>query len=351
MLKHSRAVRRRLGVTAAAAMLLAPLTVTTSSAAADYPDGTTLRPAQIERGPRTHLLHTVGNVIVDGKTRVRVGPRKHMWLVGRSGRGYVVTTANKDYERWRLLRVTRGGQVTLLSAMGRDVSPDVQLSADGSHVALTAIGRAARTTRVTVINARTGHVLRARGFNGPVDVQDFGSRRMVLSEWTSRSQRTFWWNPHNNVQKRIANQPAYIVDISANRLGLFISEVPEYCQRVTRLSDPSTNLWSSCDDRVFSFSPNGRRMVTSYIESDGPGPGLVQIRGGHGRVLATYRSEWFGFMAWENRRTLLLETGGTKYTAAVRCAPPSGCERASRLFKNPGRYPFDPPAMNWAFPS
>ena len=43
------------------------------------------------------------------------------------------------------------------------------------------------------------------------------------------------------------------------------------CQKVMALSAPRTRLWRSCDDRVLEFSPNGKRMVTTHILSDGAG--------------------------------------------------------------------------------
>lgn len=337
--------RRRLVATAAAAVLAVPLA---ASAAADgAPTGTTLRPAKIDRGKNTDLLHTQGKVIVDGDTRVRISQGRRLRLLGRSGRAYVAVTMDRSYRNWRLLRLNHTGGTSLI-ARGKGDVPEPHLSDDGSHVVLVRVGN--RRTRLTVVDTRNGHVLRDRRFPTYIDVQDYGSRRMVLSEWTNRS-RTFWWNPHTNRRVRISGQPAYIADISADRVGLFISEVPRSCQRVVRLSRPAANLWRSCKNRAFEFSPNGRRMVTSHILSDGPGPSRLQVRGTHGKLFATYRAEWFGFIVWENRRSVLLETAGTKYTAAVRCAPPARCERASKVFRNPGRDPYFPPAMHWGFPA
>lgn len=61
---------------------------------------------------------------------------------------------------------------------------------------------------------------------------------------------------------------------------------------------------------------------------DGPPPGLVQVRAAGGRVLDTYRAEWFGAIHWENDRRLLLQAAGRKAAAMTRCTLRS-CERIS----------------------
>lgn len=336
----------RVFAVAVAAVLALPIAAA-SAVADDNPPGTTLRPAHIARGESTGLLHLRGEVIVDGDHRVRVEEGRHLWLLGRSGRAYVLMALDRDYEQWQLLRVHRDGRTRVL-ADGDRFPADPQLSHDGSHVVLSRFGD--KHTRIRVLDARSGELLRVRTFSGFPTVVEYTDRRVILSFWSSRRTGTLSWNPRTNRTVRIADQPAYIADVSADRLGLFISEAPEACQRVVRLSDPSQTLWHSCRNRALEFSPDGRRMITTHILSDGPGPRLIQVRRAHGRVLATYRSQWFGFLVWENRRSVLLETGGKEFTAAVRCTPPGDCERASKLFRNKGREPYLPPAMSWSFP-
>ena len=75
-------------------------------------------------------------------------------------------------------------------------------------------------------------------------------------------------------------------------------------------------------------SPNGRKLLTSYIVSDGP-VGQLSMHGDHGRRLATYRTPGsFGPSSWEGNRSVLIATYGAKKAAIVRCGV-DACERAS----------------------
>jgi hypothetical protein len=202
--------------------------------------------------------------------------------------------------------------------------------------------------RLTVRDSVTGEVVRSRSFPYAVDVLDYSEGRMVLSEFTSARSRTFWWNAESNSTGRISKRPSYFADIAANRLGQFLGDPYQGgCQRVVKLSRPGVEVWRSCRDRVFSVSPDARRMVTGHILTDGPGPRVIQVRAGGGRVLETYRSEWFGFMEWETNRKLLLAASGPSSVAAVRCTL-AACERASKTYKRDGRDPWE--VMRWAFP-
>jgi hypothetical protein len=252
---------------------------------------------------------------------------------------------DQDFTRWWVLRVACDGHTTRIIGGGRYV-PDPVLSADGSHVALTRHHDG--KTRIKVVDTRTGEVVRARTFGRTLDVEEFGPRRLLISEYHDKSSATWWWNPHNNRRRTIVALPAYIADVRADRLGLITQDNADgTCQKVVRLSAPDTTLWSSCQDRALSFSPQGRRMMTAHILTDGPGPLLVQVRGSHGRLEHTYRSEWFGFIAWESDRAVLLQTGGRDNTAAVRCWASGACVRATKVYPNRGAYPFDVDVMRW----
>ncbi|HEX6515233.1 MAG TPA: hypothetical protein VF049_06650 [Nocardioidaceae bacterium] len=327
-----------------AAAMLGTTAMAPATASGDDPGTITLRPAKLTRGAPTPVLHGERTTIVDGKTRIRVPVDGDMEVLGRSGRAYVVSVTGPD-ENWQLLRVTRSGDVRLLRKGTDYVGP--QLSLDGRAVATAHQGQG--TTRVRVIRARTGELIRSRTFRGYVGIGDYGVHRMVLTEWDNQRSRTFWWNPSTNQTRRISGHPAYVVDVAANRLGLMTKDTPErLCQKVVPLTATSTTLWRSCHYRALEFSPNGHRMITSHILADGPGPLVVQVRGSHGRLQASYRSQLFGSLTWENRRSVLLETAGRKYAAAVRCTAGSGCERVSRL-RRVGR--FDPFArLAWSFP-
>ena len=333
-------------LTAATAVVVAlPLTAGAVTAGGAYPEGTTIRPGSLGRGPDTPLLHREGRVIVDGSLRIRVDATR-LDLLGRSGDDYVATTSDESYENVRLVRVDREGTVRRVRSLGI-VGPEPHLSATGARVALESWTRRDGTL-IRVVDTRSGQVVRSRAFGGPVEVLSHARRRLVLSEFTSERTRTFWWNPFHDTTTRISRLPGYRADIPQNRLGLF--EGDPYsggCQRVVRLDRPSTRLWRSCSEIVFELSPDARRMVTGHILSDGPGPRVIQVRRSDGRLLRTYRAEWFGFLRWETDRRLLMQVGGAKTVAAVRCTL-RGCERASKLFPRDGREPWN--VMRWGFP-
>lgn len=333
--------RSRAGRVAAcllAALVAAPLAATTA-AGADYPAGERINPGTLERGPATPLLHVENRTIVDGDTRIRVAA-PNVWMVSRSGADYLVLTSNEEFKRWRVRRVTPVGDTSRIVG-GAGTQPTVLPAEGGAYVVLQSYTRDDRSL-LRVIDTSTGDLVRRRAFRITVTPLDFGKRRMVLSEWgrRPRQQRTFWWNPFANRASRIANRPGYAADVSANRVGVFLRDpYLDGCQKVMTLSAPRTRLWRSCDDRVLAFSPTGKRMVTTYILSDGPGPNMVQVRARRGRVLDTYRAQWFGFAVWENDYRLLLEAAGPKAAGVVRCTV-RRCERASSVFATDGKDPW-----------
>ncbi len=335
------------------ALLLLPgggLTPGAAAAAATtgdgYPTGTTLFPARLERGVDTPLLHSEGKVIVDGATRIRVRGVANLWLLGRIGRGYLLETADADFEHFAVQLVRWDGSRRVLQRFGQLTTPTV--STDGRHLALATLVRP--HTRIRVVSTRSGELVRERTFASyGAEVSDYGLRRMVI---TGLRNRTFWWNPDTNRLTLLVARPAW-ADISANRLVVrFPHPRVRYqdCQRTVPLRRPSVVLWRSCRDTPLAFAPDGRRMVTLPINADGIGPDVVQVRRQRGRVLRTLRAPtFFGFIEWESNRRLLLQPVGRTYVAAVRCGLEGECERASRLYEAPA--PFNPvETMLWSFP-
>jgi hypothetical protein len=336
---RTRSRTMRLAALLLATLVTAPLAATTSAAGADYPTGERINPGALEVGPPTRLLHAEGNTIVDGATRVDV-PGANVWMLGRSGGDYLVLTSNADYRRWRVLRVAADGTRTRVAGGSGD-QPVAVLADGGAHMVLQTYNRYDRVV-LRVVDTADGAVARRRTFPTSVSPLDFGTRRMVLTQWGRRpqQQRTFWWNPFTNRVAKIADRPGYVADISADRVGVFLRD-PYLggCQKVMTLAAPRTKLWRSCDDRALSFSPTGKRMVTTHILSDGPGPNLVQVRAARGRVLDTYRAAWFGFDVWENDQKLLLQVANARAVGVVRCTLRS-CERVSKLYLTGGRDPW-----------
>jgi hypothetical protein len=306
----------------------------------------TLYPAQLERGAKTPLLHIEEEVIVDGDLRVPVRGPAHVWLMGRIGRGYLITTAGPNFRRYTVQLVRRDGARRVLQRFGDRTM--ATMSANGRHLALTTMARPG--TEIRVVRTRTGELVLARTFGSSgVEVSDYGQRRLVI---TGLRGGTYWWNPVRNRLRLIVPRPAK-ADIAVDRL-VFLLPHPDRpyrdCQKTVRLSRPTEVLWRSCRNIPLNFSPDARRMLTVDIRADGIGPGTIQVRTARGRLVQTYRAPmWFGFTEWESDTDLLLQPVGRKYLAAVRCTLGDGCERASRLYRSPGTY--DPPeTMRWSFP-
>lgn len=335
----------RIAATLLAGLLTSALASVSTATAGDYPAGERINPGALEPGPSTPLLRLVGRTIVDGDTTVRVTGSPSVTLVGRVGADYFVLTGDLDSQEpytpgWQLRRVTSTGEQTVLSAGPRSQPEQAHLAEGGAHVVLASERRSG--TVVRVLDTATGDLVTKRSFPY-VSILDFAKRRMVISPWETRSvrARTFWWNPFTDATTRIAGTGGYIADVSTDRLGL-ITEVRDEggCQKVVRLSRPSEVIWRSCEDLALAFSPTGKRMVTSLIFMDGPAPGLIQVRGARGRVLDTYRAEWFGAMHWESDRRLLLQAAGRKAVAMTRCTLRS-CERISPLRRLGDREPWE----------
>lgn len=343
---NARSRAARLAGALLAALVAAPLAAT-PSVGADYPVGETIHPGALDKGPATPLLRVVGTTIIDGDVRVEVAGEQ-VSMVGRSGADYLVLTTDADYKDWQLLRVTREGTSSRVAGGPTD-APQVLLADGGAHVAVLGYTKQDEAA-LRVVDTSTGALVRRREFRITVTPLDFGTRRMVLGEWGGKRahQRTFWWNPFTNRTVMIADKPGYNADVSADRFGVYLGDpYMDGCQKVMALSAPRTTLWRSCDDRVLEFSPNGKRMVTTHILSDGPGPNLVQVRGARGRLLDTYRSRWFGAIAWETDSRLLLQAGDRKTVAMVRCTL-RRCERISRLYRTNGRDPWNVMPL-WTF--
>jgi hypothetical protein len=179
-----------------------------------------------------------------------------------------------------------------------------------------------------------GEVETERRFRGALTLLDFDEERMVLGGWGPN--RTFWWHTRTDDTQRIADRPGHAADIGADRVAAYTRDpYRNGCTVVTSLSEPGERLWRSCDERVATFSPDGRRLTTISLLSDGLGPTEVWLRRAGGRLLAHYTTPgWFGAQRWETDTALLLDTVGARKQAVVRCDV-TDCERASGLRRAP----------------
>ena len=97
---------------------------------------------------------------------------------------------------------------------------------------------------------------------------------------------------------------------------------------LSRLSDPRARLWKSCTERVAAFSPDGKRMATMHILSDGIGPGEVQEREIDGTLLGDYRPAGSAGSPSRTTPTCCSRSTATPSPPTVRCSE-GACENAT----------------------
>lgn len=75
--------------------------------------------------------------------------------------------------------------------------------------------------------------------------------------------RAFEWRFTTDRSRTVVKRRAHVVDLEHDLLAFSTRE--SYlggCTKVVRLSDPATQLWRSCYDRVWAVSPDGTRLAT-----------------------------------------------------------------------------------------
>ncbi|MEP9364525.1 hypothetical protein ABLE68_16280 [Nocardioides sp. CN2-186] len=310
------------------ALAIAALVAAPASAAAPT---ISLRPASIERGADATGPRVVGSTLRDGDVRVRLD-WPNVSLLGTSGTAYVVAVSDTDGSHAKVLRMSPSGHTTTV-VTGRDAS-NVLLSADGDEL-LSAPWASRKHTTVKAIDARTGDLVRKHTFRGSATVLAADTGRAVIGSWGP--DRTLWWDYTTDETKRISKRAGYAADIAADRVASYTGDpYDDGCSVVTDLGAHPSTLWRSCDERVDEFSPDGSRVATVYILSDGIGPGRVTVsRTDGGKKLASYDVKgWFGQLRWESDTSLLLDTYGKKQWATIRCDRAT-CDRATRLRSTP----------------
>jgi len=311
---------------APAALAVAAVGASLTSATAGTPPETTIKPASLERGENPAVPQLLGKTILDGDLRIKVAAEE-VQLLGRSGDEYVVLV----YPRNGSARVQRvaadGDRETII----KNVDGDTLLSRDGQQVFESVVSTDARTV-VTVRDADSGDREARRTFRGYLRVLDADNGRAILG--ASSPGRTFRWKTGTGGIVKIAGREGYFADIHADRFATFVGTGESACSTLSSLPPQAEVLWHSCQQAVTAASPNGRRLVTQNIYSDGP-VGDLQVSGDHGRLLAGYdTSGYFGRVAFETNRAVLVQAYGTKKAAIVRCVL-GECDRASRLIDAP----------------
>lgn len=323
---RSRSARLLAPAVLALAVCAAGLSPATAAVAAGAPE-TVIKPASLERGANPRIPQLLGRTILDRDLRIKV-PGREVQLLGASGDDYVVLVYPRSGSP-RVLRIaTDGTRETVV----RDVDGDVTLSRDGAQVFESVLKVPGGRTVVIVRDAETGERETRRTFRGYVDVLDADNGRAILGG--SSPARTLRWNTRTDGQVKIAGKAGYFADIRADRFATIAGTGENLCSTLATLPPESEVLWRSCKRAVIAASPNGQRLLTVHVYTDGPN-GSFSVRGDHGRVIADYDIDGsFGSATFETNRAVLIQAYGTNKSAIVRCVL-ADCERASRRIDAP----------------
>jgi hypothetical protein len=318
-----RALARKAAVATAAVLLLGSTATGAPTQAAAPVD---LQPEDLPRGADIAVAHIEDGDFVHGDRTIDLGGER-AFLIGRAGRGWLVGTSNVDgIGRYRILRVGPDYSVQVIK---RGISFfELTLSENGRFFVHTGRGTR-RAVPIRVFSARTGELKMEKDFADYPDVVGMDGPRVLLSSWAAGNTGVSSWDTRTGETTRITRRPANIVDIGNDLLATYTKDpYTGGCVRLSPLSSPSTRLWKSCSERIAAFSPNGVRMATVHILSDGIGPNGVQEREIDGTLLGDYATAWFGQIAFESNTNLLLEVNGDTMASTVRCSE-GVCENAS----------------------
>lgn len=314
-MRHPRTTGLALGALATALMVATP-----AHGAAPTVE---LQPHELTRGPDIAIPHVEDGGFVDGERRVEL-PGTAARIIGESGGDWLVGTYNPDRTRnRRVVRVAADGTVTDL-LRNLDVF-SVILSADGSTLAWQQYVDEGRRVITHVASAEDGSILRSKGPNRHYSLLDVDADRVIVGG----GDRVLQWKISNGRSRTIVNKHGGIADIEHDLLSIYTKD-PYLggCMKLVRLSAPRMKHWRSCTDRVAGFSPDGTRMLTFHLLTDGLGPGEIHLRELGGTRLATYTTGWFGSWEWEDPTTVLLQVNGRKQSSTVRCVLAT-CENAT----------------------
>ncbi len=302
--------------------LLVGGTLLAPSAGAAVPT-TDLQPQKLARGADIAIPHIEEGDFVDGTRRVEL-PGTVARVIGQAGDAWLVGTGNVDRKRnRRVVRVEADGTVTTI--LSNVDTYTVILSADGSTIAWQRFVNGGRKAVTYAASSADGEVLGEKGPTAPHRLLDVSDDRVLLGGW----KRTLQWRFTTDRTRTVVKKGANVADIEHDLLAFYTRDpYAGGCTKLVRLSDPSTKLWRSCDHRVWDISPDGTRLATIDLLSDGVGPGVVTIREIDGSAVARYSTGWFSSVEWESPDIVLLGVNGTKKSATVRCTA-TACENAT----------------------
>ncbi len=326
-------VHRAFTLTAAAAAFAATALVAPAATAAT----TDLQPEKLSRGADIAIAHIEGTEFVHGERRVKVGG-KQARLIGKAGRGWLVGTANSEGSgQYRVVRFKPDDSTKVIK---RGIAFwEMAVSQNGKY--LLNVGHGNRSaTPVQVYSTNNGKVKFERKFPGYPRILGMAGSRVLLSTW---GQGVSWWDTASDQVTRLTKRNANIADLSNDLLATYTKDpYKNGCVVLSRLSSPSTRLWKSCTERIEAISPDGARLATVDILSDGIGPSRVWERTIDDTLLGDYTTNYFGRIGFESNSALLLEVNGTVKQSTVRCSE-GACQNAtdpkaaSKMRISPGR--------------
>jgi hypothetical protein len=288
---------------------------------------TVIRPSDLDRGGARYApdaVWSLGRTIHVGGRTVRLDRPGHLTVHGRSGRAVVASTFHRQQQR--LWRVGPRGQARLLDR--RHGYADVQLSPDGRRYALLEQGR--RHGTLVTESARTGRTLTTQRVSSAVELHAMRGRRVLLASWEPAA--TYWLDPVARTRTVVARREAWHVDLRSGVMALAVRDddgYDGYCLRYTTLERPHTTLWYSCRQRPAAVSPDGRRMLTMRIETDGLGTGTLQLRSTDGTRLRTYRTGLFGSVGFDADGRIVAGTMAHRRATVAVCRAGEDCRRVS----------------------
>ena len=281
---------------------------------------------ELSRGAAPTVPHVEGDVLVDGTLRLDLPKRVGRYL-GRQGDDYLLWVYARIDGPDRIVRLSPDGSREVV-VEGRSLY-DATLSEDGSSMASSLTSSSRRTT-VKVYDLITGALTHKRTVPGYGGVLDYDGDRVAIG--LNNPWETVVWTTDTDSVFLVVGRGGSRADLSLDLLATVTKDPYRGgCTVVTTFSDPATELWRSCRERVEDFSTDGSRIATVDLLADGLGPGRVWLRRTGGRLLEQYDAPYhFGTVGFEDATDLLMNTYGRTKSAIVRCDGAT-CERASRI--------------------
>jgi hypothetical protein len=322
-------MRRLLSTTTALLALAAPLLVTAPSNAA--PAEVVIKPGVLKRGPDVAGAHLDGKTIHDGDVTVKLTAPRVM-LYGKWNDFYIVATGDREWGNVKLVRVSANG---VTKRLAKFIDPfNTQLDSDGGQVAYS-YGDSTSKPTIAVYDLDENAEVSVNAFASLPTLLDF-DEGLVVASFSDFKVKTITWDTTADLTERVNSKQANYASVAHDLLGFFNKHpFNGGCQVLAHLSDPTDVLWTNCDERIEAVSPDGKRMATIALLSDGIGPADVMVRKIGGAPVAHYSiNGWFGRIWWETPTKLLMESNGAVKSAVVRCKVEL-CNRATGLTPTP----------------